>query len=412
MTIHLHDGAAGGTSVGGDAIHGIPIAPAESTARDGDAPLTIVHVCAPAPFGGLERVVRALAAGQAERGHRVHVVAIVDAGTGDAHPFVAALRGDGVAVHPVEVAARAYRAERAAVRAILERLAADVVHTHGYRADVLHSGAARRLGAISASTVHGFTGGGWKNRLYERFQRLALRRHDAVFAVSHPLGAALAADGVPAARIHVVPNAWTPSAAPVPRVEARREFGLTEREMVIGWVGRISPEKGLDVMIDALPLLTDLPVRLVVLGDGPQRGAMVRRAASLGVAERVDFRGAVSDAGRWLTAFDAWVLSSHTEGTPVTLFEAIAAGVPVVSTAVGGVPDVVSPDEAILVPPDRPEALADALRAVAAAPLAAAARAARAGERVAAAFAAAPWLDAHDAAYRRALRDLRSTPVR
>ena len=113
-----------------------------------------------------------------------------------------------------------------------------------------------------------------------------------------------------------------------------------------------------------------------------------------------------------MPAFDAWVLSSRTEGTPVTLFEAVAAGVPVVATRVGGVPDVVGEGEAILVPPEDPEALAAAIRAVHASPLAAAARADRASRRVATEFAAAPWLDAYDRAYRRALRGVRTPPGR
>src|SRR5215207_2407412 len=121
MTMRLDGEPIGGGAgeIEVDTVRGIAIAPVEAPPMDADPPLTIMHVAAPAPFGGLERVVHALAAGQAAHGHRVHVAAIVDAGTGDAHPFIASFGGTGVEVHAIEVAPRAYRRERAEVRALL-----------------------------------------------------------------------------------------------------------------------------------------------------------------------------------------------------------------------------------------------------------------------------------------------------
>ncbi|HEX6750626.1 MAG TPA: glycosyltransferase [Longimicrobium sp.] len=381
---------------------------AADAATDDGRPLTIVHLAAPARFGGLERVVEMLAGGQAARGHRVHLAAILDPGAADGHPLLAALTETGVSVHVVDPPARAYRRERAAVRALLARLRPDVVHTHGYRADVLHGAAARGLGIPTLSTVHGFTGGDWKNRVYEWLQRRALRRFDAVVAVSRRMGMELERRGVRADRLRVIANAWTPGAPPLARDEARRELGLGGGVFALGWVGRVSREKGLDVLVDALPHLADLPIRLVVLGDGPERGAVAARAERLCVAGRIDWRGPVAGAGRWMAAFDAWVLSSRTEGTPVTLFEAAFAGAPIVAAAVGGVPDVVSPSSAMLVPPERPDALAAAIQAVYGDPAGAADRARRARERIETAYAPGPWLDAHDTLYRRALSRARS----
>src|SRR5713101_3623616 len=101
--------------------------------------------------------------------------------------------------------------EEVHVAAMLElgrRLRPAVVHTHGYRPDVVDAGAARRLGIPTVTTVHGFTGGGWKNRFYERVQRRSHRRFDAVVAVSRPLVEQLLRDGVPPRRLHLVQNAW------------------------------------------------------------------------------------------------------------------------------------------------------------------------------------------------------------
>ncbi|HEX8906292.1 MAG TPA: glycosyltransferase [Longimicrobiaceae bacterium] len=359
--------------------------------------MRIVHLAAPGAYGGAESVIQALAAGQAERGHEVHLVAIVDPGAEP--PLLAAVRAAGVHVHRVAPPRRAYLRERAEVRALLARIAPDVVHTHGYRADVLHAAGARSLGLATVSTVHGFTGGGWKNRLYEALERRALRRVDAVAAVSAPIARQLAG-----ARVTVVRNAWSPPAPPLSRQEARARLGLGDATFAIGWIGRASQEKGLDVLIDAIRHLSGIDYRVVVIGDGPDLEVARRRTAELDVAERVDLRGAIPQAGRWMPAFDVFVLSSRTEGTPVTLLEAMDAGVPVVATAVGGVPDVVSQAEALLVPPESPPALAAAIRAVHDDRAAAAARAARARQRLETDHAPGPWLDAYDDLYRRVLR--------
>jgi glycosyltransferase involved in cell wall biosynthesis len=113
----------------------------------------------------------------------------------------------------------------------------------------------------------------------------------------------------------------------------------------------------------------------------------------------VRFHGTVPDAARYISAFDVFVLSSRSEGTPVTLLEAIAAKVPVVVTRVGGVPDVVGPEEAMLVPPEDPGALAEAIDFVIQEPAAAARRVEAAAHRLHANFGMERWIDAHDRVY-------------
>lgn len=119
----------------------------------------------------------------------------------------------------------------------------------------------------------------------------------------------------------------------------------------------------MDVFLDALDLLEDVPV-LAIMGDGPERPELEARVRAGPLRDRVRFRGVVQDAGALFTAFDAFVLSSRTEGRPMVLLEAMAAGVPIVATCVGGIPEVVSPGEALLVPSQDVGAMADALRSV------------------------------------------------
>src|SRR5438445_4596472 len=180
----------------------------------------VLHIVAPTEVGGLERVVHALASGQRAAGHRV-VVAVVLGRRAAAHPFVQPLVDADVEVVPLPLAPRAYLRERAAVVGICGRVRPDVVHTHGHRVDLVDAGAARRLGIPTVTTVHGFTGGDWKNRLYERLQRRAFRRFDAVVVVSRPLVDQLIRDGVSPQRIHFVQNAWRATTPPLDRVTAR-----------------------------------------------------------------------------------------------------------------------------------------------------------------------------------------------
>jgi glycosyltransferase involved in cell wall biosynthesis len=274
-----------------------------------------------------------------------------------------------------------------------------VVHTHGYRPDVVDAGPARRLGIPTVTTVHGFTGGDWKNRLYERLQRRAHRSFDGVVGVSRPLVEQLIRGGIAPRRVHFVQNAWEATAPPLDRLAARRALGLREEGFVAGWAGRLSAEKGPDVLLDALVHLTDLPVSVSFLGNGQERRSLVARARRLNVERTIRWHGIVPDAGRLFAAFDVFVLSSRTEGTPMVLFEAMAAGVPIVATRVGGVPDVVSPAEAALVGADDPTALAAAIHAVYRNTLAAQQRARAARARLERDFSVTPWLQRYEAIY-------------
>jgi glycosyltransferase involved in cell wall biosynthesis len=365
--------------------------------------MVVLHILAPGAVGGLERVVRSLAAGHTALGHRVPVVVVLEPASSE-HPFVHALRHARLEVITLPVAPRAYLAERAAFAAVCGRVRPDVVHTHGYRADLVDAGVARRLGIPTVTTVHGFTGGDWKNRLYEGLQRRALPRFDAVVAVSQAMDKRLRRAGVPTDRLHTIRNAWDDTVIFLDREAARRQLGVADGGLRMGWVGRMSHEKGPDLLLEALALLGDVPVALSMIGEGDGHRGLRQRAETLGVGDLTTWHGAVPEAAALLPAFDVFVLSSRTEGTPMVLFEAMAAGVAIVASAVGGVPDVVSPAEAILVPTEDPCAIAGAIRDVLRDPASARERARAARRRLEREFAARPWLERHEALYRALVR--------
>lgn len=328
----------------------------------------------------------------------MHVAGIFDPRDAVDHPFIGALRAAAVSHTVIVAPPRRYMHEYHVLNALVDEMKPRILHTHGYHADIIGGAVAKARNIASVSTVHGFTGVSLRNLLYERVQLFALRHSAAVIAVSRPLVEKLSAAGVPRNRIHLVPNGFSSSASTVTRLDARRMLGLEADGLVIGWVGRLSKEKGADVMLDALAV-ADPAWRLSLIGEGPEKQRLMRRVSELGLDGRVTWHGAVAHAGSLLKAFDAFVLSSRTEGTPIVLFEAMAAEVAIVATEVGGVPDVVTPDEAILVSSERPAMIAQALGEIRRDPSSARQRAERARDRVATRFGLDAWLRAVQATY-------------
>ncbi len=368
------------------------------------APPSVLHLLAPADFGGLESVVLTLTRGQLAAGHRVMVAAFVQPGRID-HPFVAALQAAGIPARAFPTPTRAYRAERRTVRELVREFRPDVVHSHGYRPDVVDSGVARGLGIATVSTAHGFAGTRARGKLYEWIQRRWFRRFGAVVVVSAALRRQLLASGVADRRLHLIQNAWQPTARAHTRSEARALLGLDPEPCAVGWVGRLSGEKGPEVMVEGLAACGRRDVTLSFIGRGPMESELRTLAAERGVADRIRWHGFVPEAARCLTAFDAVLLTSWTEGTPIVLLEAMGAGIPVIATAVGGVPDVVSDREAVLVQAGDAAAVARGIESVLEDRAGALRRAEAARERLAEDFAVAPWVNRYRDVYLSCIRE-------
>ena len=238
--------------------------------------------------------------------------------------------------------AAAFRAGRA-LRALMQRFAPDVVHTHTSRAGWLGRTAARRAGvAVVAHTFHGhvlrdYFGGpvSWALRALER--RLA-RRSDLLFAVSPSCADELAALGVALRqRLLVVPPA-VPLPAFLPRAVARAQLGLAADAFAVACYGRLVPIKRVHLFVAAVAATAGC--RGHVHGDGPLRAELERQA---GPGGSVSFFGASPAARSQLAAYDALVLPGTREGCPLVAVEAFAAGVPVVGFDVPGVADVLGP---------------------------------------------------------------------
>ncbi len=224
----------------------------------------------------------------------------------------------------------------------------DVLHTHKYKDTVLAALASIGKVGLRVRTVHGspepFEGTqALKMRLYGVLDRGATRFADRVVAVSQRLRAELA-ETYPAERLRCIHNGIdvdsqrTPLQPPIDR----EQLGISNDEVAIGVVGRLTAVKGVDVFLDAARNIADVnrAVRFVVIGDGPLRPTLERQAAENGLSERVVFLGHRDDAARIVGALDLLVIPSRSEGIPMVLLEALASETPVVASRVGGIPEV------------------------------------------------------------------------
>ncbi|MBK7189436.1 MAG: glycosyltransferase [bacterium] len=201
----------------------------------------------------------------------------------------------------------------------------------------------------------------WYHRMFPHALRIVNRDFAAIIANSEQIKLyAAKRERTPLSKYVVLPNG-VELPAPVKRPPA-----AVSDVARIGIVASLTPVKRHDVLLDAWARLekATAPGRteLVLIGDGPERHRLEAQAAELGIAPRVQFVGAVTDVGHRLDALDIGVLCSDREGLSNAILEYMAHGLPVVATAVGGTPELIGPENGLLVPPSDPAALASALR--------------------------------------------------
>jgi len=245
----------------------------------------------------------------------------------------------------------------------------DLVHTHGYFADICGLPVARLQGLLTISTCHGFISNDNKLKVYNKLDICALRFCKTIIAVSNEIKSQLVRSGIKQDKVAVIPNAVASSIGadeqPARRHEKRLSLGIAQDEFVVGYLGRLSIEKGLHYLIKAIAELRDemVPVKLLIVGDGPEKHALEQMVKDKELDSCVIFAGFQDDIENWLSALDVFVLPSLTEGTPMALLEAMAIGVPVIASAVGGVPKIITDEiNGFLVPSGQFEILCDRIK--------------------------------------------------
>ena len=376
------------------------IAQARRLKRRTGGPVRVMHVLNTLETGGAEHVVLNVAQHLDRAAFDVHVCSL--AGDG---PLAREFQALGVPVHAVRRRPGVDLGLPFVLARLIRRERIDLVHTHNAGPWLYGGLAAKLAGARLCHTEHSNLFPHQRRML--RAERWLARWTEVIISDSEKVKRHLVErQGVPAGKIRVVVNGvdtrrfGAEGGAPA---QARRLLGLNGDQPVVGTVGRLVPVKDHRTLLAAFRRVAEQhPAgRLVIVGDGPLRGDLVRLAGTLGLSDRVRFLGERRDIPQLLRAFDLFVLSSVSEGMPLTVLEAMAAGVPVVATRVGGVPEaVVDRETGWLVPPGDPESMAGAVLALLADPARRAALGRRAQERACGQFDVQQMADAYARAYR------------
>lgn len=250
----------------------------------------------------------------------------------------------------------------------IKRLGVDVMHTQLETSDILGGFMSRLLGIPNVSTLHTLSAPSAKknSRLRKRIRELSLKYfYDAVIAVSEATKQHHVALGIKSEKIHTLYNGIDLVRFDANRSasEEKRRLGIHPDEKVVTTVAVLREAKGLQFMLKALPsVLRKYPrLRYVIAGDGKYRTALENLAASLHVEDHVVFLGYTEDVPRVLAASDLFVFPTLNDALPTVLLEAMAAGVPIVASGIGGVPEIIQHGRnGFLIPPMEPALLAEA----------------------------------------------------
>ena len=256
------------------------------------------------------------------------------------------------------------RADWRAVRQIEECIQEDgiqLLHTHGYKADLYGYVAARRSGKPIVATCHNWVGGTAALGIYNRLDRMALKRFQGLAAVSDSVAQRLLDSGVAANKIRTIANGI--DLGPFERARPLPVFEF-DGNKVVGMVARLDLQKGFEYLLRATrELCAAFPaLKVVIVGEGPDRQAIEHMVQRFGLQSNVILAGQHSHMPEIYAAMDIFVLPSLNEGLPMTILEAMAASRPVIATRVGAIPKVIKDGETgLLVDPGDADGLRNAL---------------------------------------------------
>lgn len=338
--------------------------------------IKIAYILTPVEFGGAEKVNLTFLRNVDRTRFEICPILLVRPWE-DRIPFIEQLGEKNYSINKIPVAVkrrsegRDYFRILRCIRNLYRILSKDsfhLIHTHGYFADIIAMPVSKVLSIPHISTCHGFISNDWNLRIYNTLDRLSLRFCKKIIAVSEGVRGDLVKNGIAEAKIIVIQNAVQNShdldSFLGNRLNKRKMLGINESEHVAGYVGRLSDEKGLQYLIEAGIILKQKNevFRILIIGDGPKRKELENLARGKGLEKEIMFIGFQNDVEKWLPVLDIFVLSSLTEGTPMALLEAMAAGIPVIATSVGGVPKVIEDGcNGFLIGPADSLALADKL---------------------------------------------------
>jgi glycosyltransferase involved in cell wall biosynthesis len=379
----------------------------------------VLHLTASPFFGGPERVILDIVQSQIEYGFDIESEIASFRENGHCEQFIVEIHKLGLVGHIIEHDFPNFFGALFDVIKLLRTREIDVVCAHGHKSRFLGWLASRRLGIPIVGVSHGWTWQDLKTSFYERFDQWVHHRLDKIICVSQGQAEKVIKTGTNPSRVFVIHNAIDLERFDIisglsdKSKNSEKEndniylqnlvnFFDLKPKVLIGAAGRLSPEKGYDILIDAIKILVDneslnkvekkiyqdensslgevevedkdknenyknneseIIFGVVLFGEGFMRSELQRRIDNAGISDRIKMVGFTPELYKYLHHFDIFVQSSRTEGFPCINLEAMASGVPVIATQVGGVPEQIeSGYDGILVPAEDSQALADAMR--------------------------------------------------
>ncbi len=316
----------------------------------------ILHITHSLNVGGLERVVVDLASSFRNKGHAVGICCL-----DSKDPLGKKAEQAGVRVYALDKKPGLAWNLPLKITAIIKAEGYNVIHTHN-EAGLLYGVPAALCSKANniVHTEHGKEPEYDTKRFLKIAERILLKKTKRIVTVSEDLRRKMAATGVDLSRVNVIPNGididefWKPDV----RDGKRRALGFSENDIVIGHIARLVPLKNQKFLIALFKgLFNENPtLKLVIVGDGPLNNELRSYARDIGLAKSIIFLGQRSDIAELLSSFDLFVLPSLTEGISITLIEAMAAGIPVIASDVGGNPELIQNGKTgLLVPLDSRE---------------------------------------------------------
>ena len=324
-------------------------------------PLNVIHIISFLPIGGVENLLLATLPLFDKNRFNISVCCTYRKG-----PIADRLEEKGIPVHLCRVASRLHPIHLWRLSRWLKENKADIVHTHMYSSNI--SGViAARLAHIPVIISHIHSTHEWKSWNRILMERLVERFRTGTIAVSQYVKnlylqkTGLACEN----KIRVLHNIARFSQKSIgDKARLRRESGLPPEGPVVGTVARLVPLKGVDIFIRAAAEVWGRrqDVSFVIVGEGKERRGLETMAEGLGLKRCLFFAGERQNIADFYDLFNIFVLSSRSEGFGIVILEAMHHDIPVIATAVGGVPEIVINDmTGILVPPESPQSLAEAI---------------------------------------------------
>jgi glycosyltransferase involved in cell wall biosynthesis/GT2 family glycosyltransferase len=311
-------------------------------------PIRILHLIASNFVGGPEKQILHHAKDMSDWGFEVFIGSFHD--QSDKPEILQCAEQSGLQTYESRSSGRFDARAIFELKSFLKRHDIQLLCTHGFKANTIGSIAKKLAGVPQIAFCRGWTAETLRIRAYEFLDRRFLRLADRIVCVSEAQAKYLASRGLRHPRVAVAHNAMLESSGEAvlcDRAEAKKLLGFSPGTKLIGTVGRLSAEKGQRFLLEAAAELArdSEDLRFVLLGEGRERANLELQAKRLGIEDIVILPGFQKNVSHWMRAFDVLANCSLTEGIPNAVLEAMAAGTPVVATAVGGVPEIIKDQE-------------------------------------------------------------------